>query len=110
MNRPGHFTTAPEAYRTYRFLLQAHHPLGYIDIPMATLIATEIRNFFAGRWQAPTSEAGLELTNPATGEPLGRSPAGSAAEVDAAVNAAHAAFPQWRATPAADRVQFLFKL
>jgi malonate-semialdehyde dehydrogenase (acetylating)/methylmalonate-semialdehyde dehydrogenase len=111
LDRPGHFTTgAPEGYRTYRFLLQAHHPLRYIDIPMATLIATEIRNFFAGQWQAPTSEAGLELTNPATGEPLGRSPAGSAAEVDAAVNAAHAAFPSWRATPAADRVQFLFKL
>jgi malonate-semialdehyde dehydrogenase (acetylating)/methylmalonate-semialdehyde dehydrogenase len=71
---------------------------------------TEIRNLIGGQWLIPTSDAGLELTNPATGEPLGYSPAGSAAEVDAAVQAAHAAFPSWRATPAGDRVQFLFKL
>ena len=77
---------------------------------MTTLTTTEIRNFIGGRWVAPTSDAALELTNPATGEPLGRTPAGSAAEVDAAVQAAHAAFPAWRSTPAVDRVQFLFKL
>jgi malonate-semialdehyde dehydrogenase (acetylating)/methylmalonate-semialdehyde dehydrogenase len=70
----------------------------------------EIRNFVGGKWQTSTSAPGLDLTNPATGEPLGQSPAGSAAEVDAAVTAAHAAFPAWRATPAADRIQFLFKL
>jgi malonate-semialdehyde dehydrogenase (acetylating)/methylmalonate-semialdehyde dehydrogenase len=70
----------------------------------------EIRNFVGGKWQAATSAPGLDLTNPATGEPLGQSPSGSAAEVDAAVAAAHATFPAWRATPAADRIQFLFKL
>ena len=67
-------------------------------------------NFVGGHWLTPTSPAGIALSNPATGEPLGHSPAGSGAEVDAAVEAAHAAFPSWRATPAADRVQFLFKL
>ncbi len=77
---------------------------------MATLTTTKVRNFIGGQWVAPTSEAGLELINPATGDPLGRAPAGSGAEVDDAVHAAHAAFPAWRATPAADRVQFLFKL
>src|SRR5579859_516152 len=85
-------------------------PVRYIEIPMTTLTTTEIHNFIGGRWVTPTSDAALELANPATGEPLGRAPAGSAAEVDAAVQAAHAAFPAWRATPAADRVQFLFKL
>jgi len=70
----------------------------------------EIRNFIGGKWQNSTSAPGLDLTNPATGELLGQSPSGSAAEVDAAVAAAHAAFPAWRATPAADRIQFLFKL
>ena len=77
---------------------------------MTTLTTTEIRNLVGGRWVMPTSEAALELTNPATGEPLGRTPAGSAEEVDAAVQAAQAAFPGWRAMPAADRIQFLFKL
>jgi malonate-semialdehyde dehydrogenase (acetylating)/methylmalonate-semialdehyde dehydrogenase len=70
----------------------------------------EIRNFVGGKWQKSASAPGLDLTNPATGESLGQSPSGSAAEVDAAVAAAHAAFPAWRATPAADRIQFLFKL
>jgi len=69
-----------------------------------------VRNFVNGQWTASTSEPGIELLNPATGEPLGRSPAGSAAEVEAAVQAAQAAFPAWRATPAGDRIQFLFKL
>jgi malonate-semialdehyde dehydrogenase (acetylating)/methylmalonate-semialdehyde dehydrogenase len=77
---------------------------------MTTLATTEIRNFIGGQWQTPISDAGLELTNPATGEPLGRAPAGSAAEVALAVAAAHAAFPAWRSTPAGDRVQYLFKL
>jgi malonate-semialdehyde dehydrogenase (acetylating) / methylmalonate-semialdehyde dehydrogenase len=83
--------------------------LRYSELPMTTS-TTEIRNFIAGQWARPTSEAALELTNPATGESLGSTPAGSAAEVDSAVDAAHAAFPAWRALPAADRVQFLFKL
>ncbi len=77
---------------------------------MATLTVPEIRNFVAGGWHAPSSPSGLALTNPATGEPLGNAPAGSAEEVNAAVEAAQAAFPAWRATPPGDRVQFLFKL
>jgi malonate-semialdehyde dehydrogenase (acetylating)/methylmalonate-semialdehyde dehydrogenase len=77
---------------------------------MATLTSLEVRNFVGGKWTSPTSSVGLELLNPATGESLGHSPAGSAAEVDAAVQAAHTAFPDWRSTPAVDRVQYLFKL
>src|SRR5271169_803989 len=77
---------------------------------MITPTAHEIRNLIGGDWLKPTSQGGQKLTNPATGESLGQAPAGSASEVDAAVNAAQAAFPGWRATPAADRVQYLFKL
>jgi malonate-semialdehyde dehydrogenase (acetylating) / methylmalonate-semialdehyde dehydrogenase len=77
---------------------------------MATLTATQVRNFIAGGWRDAADNDGLELVNPATGEPLGRAPAGSAADVDAAVEAAQAAFPAWRALPAVDRVQYLFKL
>jgi malonate-semialdehyde dehydrogenase (acetylating) / methylmalonate-semialdehyde dehydrogenase len=77
---------------------------------MATLTSFEIRNFVGGKWHASASNPGLDLTNPATGEPLGQSPVGSSAEVDAAVEAAHIAFHAWRATPVGDRVQYLFKL
>jgi malonate-semialdehyde dehydrogenase (acetylating) / methylmalonate-semialdehyde dehydrogenase len=69
-----------------------------------------VMNYVAGAWQAAGTEGGLELTNPATGESLGRSGAGGAAEVAAAVSAAQKAFPAWRATPVGDRIQFLFRL
>jgi malonate-semialdehyde dehydrogenase (acetylating) / methylmalonate-semialdehyde dehydrogenase len=77
---------------------------------MTAISSSTIHNFIGGRWISSSSPAGLELANPATGEALGRSPAGSAEEVDAAVTAAHAAFSSWRSTPAVDRVQYLFKL
>ena len=77
---------------------------------MTAIASPAIHNLIGGKWVTSTSPAGMELTNPATGESLGHSPAGSAAEVDAAVTAAHAAFVAWRQVPAADRVQYLFKL
>ena len=69
-----------------------------------------VRNYVNGAWQAAETEGGLELVNPATGESLGRSGAGGATEVDAAVHAAKAAFASWRAVPVGDRIQYLFKL
>jgi malonate-semialdehyde dehydrogenase (acetylating)/methylmalonate-semialdehyde dehydrogenase len=77
---------------------------------MTAIFSPTIHNFIGGRWLNSTSPSGLELANPATGEPLGQTPSGSAAEIDAAVQAAHCAFASWRSTPAADRIQYLFKL
>jgi malonate-semialdehyde dehydrogenase (acetylating)/methylmalonate-semialdehyde dehydrogenase len=77
---------------------------------MTAIASPAIHNLIGGKWVTSTSPAGIELSNPATGETLGQSPAGSAAEVDAAVQAAHAAFASWRSVPAVDRVQYLFKL
>ena len=77
---------------------------------MTAIASSTIHNFISGKWLTSSSPGGIELTNPATGEPLGQTPSGSAADVDAAVQAAQSAFPSWRSTPAADRVQYLFKL
>jgi malonate-semialdehyde dehydrogenase (acetylating) / methylmalonate-semialdehyde dehydrogenase len=77
---------------------------------MTAIASPSIHNLIGGKWVTSASPAGIELWNPATGEPLGQSPAGSAAEVDAAVQSAHAAFSSWRSVPAADRIQYLFKL
>src|SRR3974390_1523353 len=77
---------------------------------MTAIASPSIHNLIGAKWVNSTSPAGIELANPATGEPLGQSPAGSAAEGDAAVQAAHAAFASGRNVPAADRVQYLFKL
>jgi len=52
---------------------------------------------------ADTSHATLEVLDPATGEPIGSIPTGSAEAADEAVRAARAAQPGWARTPAADR-------
>jgi len=62
-----------------RFLLPAEPLLRYIEILMTTLTTTAIRNFIGGNWRPATSD-GIELINPATGEPLGQAPVGSPAE------------------------------
>jgi malonate-semialdehyde dehydrogenase (acetylating)/methylmalonate-semialdehyde dehydrogenase len=50
------------------------------------------------------------VLNPATAEELAQVPLSSAAELDQAVRAAAAAYPEWRRTPATERIQFLLKL
>jgi malonate-semialdehyde dehydrogenase (acetylating)/methylmalonate-semialdehyde dehydrogenase len=70
----------------------------------------EIRDYVGGEWRRPSSEGGTEVLNPATGEVIGRTPPGSPADVGAAVDAAGAAFPEWRAMPAGERIQYLFRL
>ena len=52
----------------------------------------------AGVRQAPAEGNYFETENPATGEPVTRVAAGTAADVDAAVEAAREAFPEWRDT------------
>ncbi len=50
-----------------------------------------------------------EVTNPATGEVVRHVPLGNAADVDAAVAAASAALPGWRAWPALRRARVLMR-
>jgi len=49
----------------------------------------------------------IPVTDPATGQEIGRIPAGSAGAADRAVAAAHGAFARWRDTPAAERAALL---
>ncbi len=67
-------------------------------------------NYIGGEWRHATSGEYLPVENPATTEILAEVPQSNPADVAAAVEAAQAAFPEWRRTPPADRVQFLFKL
>jgi len=69
-----------------------------------------IRNFIGGRWVGATSADSLPLSNPATGEALGQVPLSTDADVATAVTAAAQAFPAWRAVPAIERIQVLFRL
>lgn len=55
---------------------------------------------------APVS-ASVDVINPATGQAFAKAPAAGAAELDAAVAAARAAFPKWKATPIEKRKEAL---
>src|SRR5688500_20234234 len=68
-----------------------------------------VRIFVGGEWLAPSPSNWYELTNPATGEPLGRVPMCGTTEVSEAVGAAREAFPKWRETPVVQRARYLFK-
>src|SRR5579859_4259797 len=77
----------------------------------ATAISdVRIPHFIAGEWVNSKSTEWQELINPATHASLGKVPLADVAEVNAAVEAAAAAFPAWRRTPPEDRIQPLFKL
>ncbi len=68
-------------------------------------------NYIAGQWTPAGAATGeLDVTNPATGETLARVPLSGAADLDAAVAAARAALPQWRAVSTIARARKLFDL
>src|SRR4030095_4739440 len=79
---------------------------------MSATAVSDIRvpHFIAGEWVNSNSTEWQDLVTPATHAPLGKVPLASIAEETAAVEAAAAAFPDWRRTPAEDRIQPLFKL
>jgi len=64
-------------------------------------------NFIAGEWCAATDSRTLDVTDPATGGLIAQVPDSGADAARAAVDAAHAAFPAWRRTPAKQRAQIL---
>src|ERR1700726_996631 len=71
---------------------------------------TKLTNYIDGRWTDSHASEWRDVINPATGEVLASVPLADAAEVNQAVEAAAAAFPEWRRTPPEDRIQPLFKL
>jgi malonate-semialdehyde dehydrogenase (acetylating) / methylmalonate-semialdehyde dehydrogenase len=76
--------------------------------PTATRL---IDNYVGGAWTPAAADAdALDVTNPATGEVLARVPLSTAADLDAAVAAARAALPEWRAVSVPNRARKLFAL
>ena len=71
---------------------------------------TTYRNFVGGEWVASESAKSTPNLNPAdTRDVLGHLPLSSADEARRAVDAAKAAFPAWRDTPAPVRGAILFR-
>src|SRR3984893_17695851 len=76
----------------------------------ATTQTPDLQNYVQGGWRRSATQEYVDVINPATAELLARTPLSTAADVDAAVQAASDAFPAWRRTPPGERVQYLFKL
>jgi aldehyde dehydrogenase (NAD+) len=65
-------------------------------------------HFIGGRWTRPGTT--FDVANPATREPLARVTQGTNSDVDAAVGAARAALPGWRALSPHARARWLYAL
>src|SRR5262245_24143369 len=66
--------------------------------------------FIGGRWVAPHGRETIDVHNAGNGQVMGKVPAGDAADAEAAVKAARAAFDSWSSTPVASRAEFLEKI
>jgi succinate-semialdehyde dehydrogenase/glutarate-semialdehyde dehydrogenase len=79
---------------------------------MSNLLTPQRDDLLPGRnlivtWQDAAEGRWLNVTDPATNAVFARVPDSGAADARAAVDAAHAAFPAWRAVPAKQRAQIL---
>jgi betaine-aldehyde dehydrogenase len=66
--------------------------------------------FIGGQWVAPSAKETIDVHNAGTGEVMGKVPAGTERDIDAAVAAAHAALDGWSRTPPEKRGEFLQKI
>ena len=67
-------------------------------------------HYIGGSWlTAETGSATTPVFNPSTGETIAACPVGSVADAEAAIAAAHEAFPAWRDTPPVERARVFFR-
>ncbi|MFQ5704675.1 MAG: CoA-acylating methylmalonate-semialdehyde dehydrogenase [Gemmatimonadales bacterium] len=71
---------------------------------------TVLRNYVGGEWIQASGTDSLQITDPGTGEVLGRVPLSTADDVALAVDAAKDAFSTWREVPPVERARCLFRL
>ncbi len=76
---------------------------------MATTGVREFKNYIAGEWVDAASGDTFESTSPADGEVIGTFPKSGPEDVDRAVEAAKAAYEEWRLVPAPKRGEILFR-
>jgi 1-pyrroline dehydrogenase len=66
-------------------------------------------NFIGGKWVPARSGRTDPVLDPATGQVIAEVPSSDAPDVDAAVSAAAAAFPEWASTTPQERAEILLK-
>ena len=68
------------------------------------------RFFIGGQWVAPSGRETIDVHNAGSGEVMGRVPAGTEKDIDAAVAAARSAFESWSALAPDRRAEYLEKI
>jgi 1-pyrroline dehydrogenase len=68
------------------------------------------KNYVGGEWVDPLGDGTIEIVNPASGEVIAETPAGSEADVDRAVRAADAAFPSWADALPRERARAILRI
>ena len=76
---------------------------------MATVGAKNFQNYIDGEWVDAASGETFRSKSPADGETIGVFPRSGPADVDRAVEAAKAAYEEWRLVPAPKRGEVLFR-
>ena len=69
-----------------------------------------MKNYINDEWVASNTTTFGDVWNPAKGEKIASVPYGTKEDVDKAVQAAKAAFNEWRTTPPLTRARYLFRL
>jgi malonate-semialdehyde dehydrogenase (acetylating)/methylmalonate-semialdehyde dehydrogenase len=68
-----------------------------------------LQNYINGEWVDASTDNFIPVHNPATCDVIGECPDSTRADVDNAVQAAQAAFDEWRSTPVLSRAQYMFR-
>lgn len=67
-------------------------------------------HYIGGRWTAPNSGEYFDNISPVNGQVWTQAARGNAADIEAALDAAHAAFPAWSKTSVVERSNILLKI
>ncbi len=83
--------------------------MGEPPMLLRKIMATTVKHFIGGDWVSIGTTT-TPVYNPSDGEVIAETPVAKAEALNQAVEAAAAAFPAWRDTPAIERCRVLFRL
>ena len=81
-----------------------------LDIVMKAPFAKRYENYIGGEWRAPKAGKYFDNISPITGQPVCEIARSDASDIEAALDAAHAAKDAWGKTSPAERAQILNKI
>jgi aldehyde dehydrogenase len=81
-----------------------------LNIALKPPFAKRYENYIGGEWRAPKAGKYFDNVSPITGQPVCEIARSDASDVEAALDAAHAAKDAWGKTSAAERAQILNKI